>query len=355
MSDRFGAVDVPLLPSPAPTDGVTDPALSILGRFIAAVLNANAQQAADAVVPQRSGVSVPVVRAAFTHDPKLYIFNESALPALFIWRARGKPSWLAEDIRQFEDELQLLWVFMPASQEVQVRRDPLLNGITKLLDYAIESYRSPSYVFAGDSDPQAATLARAPTSIKLQFATSVAPQSFSGAQLDGSIGIGDVSPRRAIGVSLAGDPSAFADGSTVTITGRDVLGSLLSIQLTIARASIPYVLATGNDFSSVESVSIDSQLSTAGTISIGTESFAGLGSQFMVEAGLTACKLSEWKDDTLVIDVPNGDKRAYPALGAVISITELLKFDLTTRPENNGSGSAFVRSDGSVIEQALYP
>lgn len=152
MPDTFGLVQVPVATS-AQGEAAGDPVLSKLVTFLAAFLNENASKAWGEVVP-----GAPLVRTVFTHDPEDIVFNERHLPALFLWRGSQAEERIADDIFLDTTQCTLLWVFPPAPQETQRRRETFANAVAKLVLVGLERGRTPSYVFDGDGDPRASTL-----------------------------------------------------------------------------------------------------------------------------------------------------------------------------------------------------
>ena len=152
MADNFGLVQIPVATSPQ-GEAAGDPVLTKLVTFLAALLNENGSKAWGEVAP-----GAPLVRTVFTHDPEDIVFNERQLPALFLWRASQVEDQIADDIFLDTTQCSLLWVFPPAPQETQRRRETFANAVTKLVLVAFERGRTPSYVFDGDLDATAATL-----------------------------------------------------------------------------------------------------------------------------------------------------------------------------------------------------
>lgn len=146
---QYGGVPIPAV-APAPGFAVTDRALSVIGLYLQAFLNAYAAVPWEAV----SHLDKPV-KTVFTHDPRKRWFNERDLPALYLYRIGGAPERFASDYRILRDKVMALWVFSVAKAETQHLRDPFVAGVVKLIDDAIERTRDPSFLLAGDPDPSA--------------------------------------------------------------------------------------------------------------------------------------------------------------------------------------------------------
>jgi hypothetical protein len=283
MSDYIGSVTDPAA-VPGAGETVTDHLLDVLLAFCSAVLRAKIGAAWAAVTPGNN-----IVEAVYPFDPETESFIDKALPALFAHRIGGKPfSTLADEYGVEEDIVVLRWVFPPTAQARSRLRAPIISGWAKLLHDALYQRRDPAYVDPSDTDPLSPSHAAAPTSIALAHATSTAPQTLSGAGLNGAVGAGAISPRRGVTVTLEGSPADFVDGSTVTIVGLNGLGTTISAALTITAASVPYTMAAPCDFASVTSAALDAQATTSGSWSVGTAARAGYGSPLLESAGAMA-------------------------------------------------------------------
>lgn len=353
MADTFGGISLPV-DVPATGDAVGDHALKVVGDYISAVLNAYGTTAWQTVLQNK-----PACGAVYLHDPKRFDFIDTYLPAIFIWRSKDVPGqaieYRADDYLEDGSEWTVMYVYPPAQQAFQVKRQTFDNAIGKIVGLLIEKYRDPSYVADGDADITAAAIPTAPTSIKLQVATSASPQAYSGAALDGTIGQGAILPRRPITVTLGGSPAAFVNGSAIVVAGLDVVGQPITNVLTIDTSAIPGTLAGGNDLSAVTSLSVAAQSGTGGTISFGTGSRSGLGSNYLAQAGLEGLRVKGWKSSLLPIPMSPDQTRTYWAVEMTLEAIELFEPDLTlsTAP-NTGTTQSFVRDDGSLIEQAEY-
>ncbi|WP_394847398.1 hypothetical protein LZC95_08025 [Pendulispora brunnea] len=151
MGDRFGLVTEPVA-RVSDGEAAGDPALSRLGAYLQAYMNANGSAAFSQVMP-----SAPLVRAVFGHNPEDVVFSERDLPALFLWREEADAEYVAEDYLLETSDVSLLWVFPPAPQANQRLRQSFVNATWKLANLAIEAGRTPGFVVVGDMDPRAKT------------------------------------------------------------------------------------------------------------------------------------------------------------------------------------------------------
>ncbi len=339
MSDTFGALPIPL-PAPADptTQAVGDPALDVWASYFKAVVNANGGAAWAAAFPRRSGTQaspgaqIPPVLATFTHQPTdetIAPFNENALPALFVYRASGPgPKYEGIDRRVARDVMIVLWVFPTGSQAADRIRAPYVNGLVKILEKAVEDYRDPAWVYPGDTDPTAATLAPIPEAIKLGVATATTAQSYSGAALDGATGSALFAPPRAALVTCEGAASDYVDGSAVKVTGLDVLGRTVTRDIVISTAGIPGTFASDHAFTRITQIDVDAQATTAGTLRFGLGPYAGKGSLVLSFApqGIT---MQRWRAQPIAIPMTDGRPRYYDAAEITFDMYEVLEIDLT--------------------------
>lgn len=348
MTDTYGVLALPA-PAPGAGDVATDPALKVLLDFAQAILNAELSTAWAVPYP---GVSP--VQATFAHDPERESFVDKNLPALYGFRAPRTPSeWMAEDYEVAHDTITLQLVMASTAQARTLLRSPLLNGAAKALDSAIWLDRHPAYVKVGDTDPKAATLAAAPTAVRLSHATPTAPVVYSGASLDGAIGTAAITPKRAVTLTLDGDPTAWTSGSTITVAGTNVLGVDTSEVLTVP-VSTPATLTTSDDYASVTSVSVDAQASALGTLSVGLVAYAGAGTDLVEALGALKVFVAKPGAPRLISIAMNGGgpPMKYPAFEWQVAITE--RFVPGDPDTLEGADVTFARSDGSAIERATY-
>lgn len=332
MSDIYGALPIPAV-APTGTDAVTDPSLSLVANYLAAVLNANAPAAWTAVSPSVTEADgtvedYPVVRVAYTHNPEEEWFVETDLPALYLYRtgSMARPYWLAEDYRVTETKWVLRWVFRLSDPEGRKTRQPFANAIVKIVDRAIESQRDPVFVQPGDPDPTAATTAPAPAAIKVAIGSATSQQVYSGAALDGSVGAGAISP---------------AQIPTVTVTGSGGSGIVLFAGLggdgqpRTSRVSLGGVGTFIGDWglSVVQSITVPPQADTLATLAFGLNGFVGLGTNVLVLGSFFKIEIAEYADKMLVIKMGDASPpRTYDAVEISFEVTERWVRDISALP-----------------------
>lgn len=111
--------------------------------------------------------------------------------------------------------------------------------------------------------------------IKTSIATVAAPASYSGAQLDGAIGTGAISPSRQITATSSVSAGAYVAGSVITITGTtEEVGAADTDTMTVVGTGGGESLATTKHFSAVTQIDIEAQAQVTGSWQFGTYSEA---------------------------------------------------------------------------------
>ena len=151
MAESFGELALPTT-APGATESAGDPLLDVTVAWAKAVLNA------DLLTMYATRVtSGNPVRTTFTHDPEAMIFQESTLPALYVWRTgHDAAERIAQDILSQRSHVSALWVlpYQPHAEHER-KRLPWANAITKIVGRALRMDRHPAWVASGDTDPQA--------------------------------------------------------------------------------------------------------------------------------------------------------------------------------------------------------
>lgn len=162
MADSFGKLLIPLPAPPAATSPTgyqptaADPLIDYSLAFFQAFLNANAPVAWQAVFKDLP--SAPPVLATFAEDPTTSAFTDNLLPALFMYRESAEePEWIAEDWLTQKSVCRLLWVMPPTVFDKRAFRVSICGAIARTLLVGVERYRDPSWIVAGDPDPDATT------------------------------------------------------------------------------------------------------------------------------------------------------------------------------------------------------
>jgi hypothetical protein len=152
VADTFGALSFPLV-APAAGTPPGDPALGVVASYLTAALNAQCGAAWDVrgVCPGRQ-----VVEKSFTHDPKR-LFDDSKLPALYVWGTKSQPEVMAADLIQDTRTINIFWCMEGAQEEHQIKRSSMFNAVAKTIQRALRNGREPSWVVVGDTETYAAT------------------------------------------------------------------------------------------------------------------------------------------------------------------------------------------------------
>jgi hypothetical protein len=365
MADHYGAVslDVPVVADAEPCG---DPALRIVAGFLQAVINAHGTTAWRSVSPissdgAKDGKDFPVC-SAFAHDPANHRFSEKSLPALYVFRSQSTPFGDdAEDYRICRSTFTVWWIWRPTTEAKEAIRAPFANAVEKLVDASLNVGRDPAYVLADDADKRAPSYAAAPGSIKAAVATATTERTYTGAALNGDIGGDVMNPPRSPTVTLAGSAGAFIVGSLITWTGINALDQDVEVSVEVSGLG---VLDAHYDLKRIDSVIVDAQANTAGTLAFGTAARTGLGTDIFEAARLQDIKVSRGTPKIINIQVRNDEVRQYDAHEILIDLEErqipdLEQYDLLDDGDgsagvNAGADVTFVREDESVIETAFY-
>lgn len=343
MTDTYGALSIPVaVPADAEVSATGDPALDVWASYLQAFINTYGAAAWAKVFPRALGAAqIPPVLKTFTHQPTdetIAVFNERYLPALYLYRASGaEQKWEWLDGRIARDTITLLWVFPTGTQPAERIRVPYVNALVKLIDTAIEKYLDPCWVYPGDPDPLAASIDADPDAVKLSIATSTSPQTYTGAALDGAIGGAPFDQPRAVTVTLGGVPADFVDGSTLTITGLDVLGRAQTRTLTIDASLVPYTLTTDHAFRQVTSVAVAAQATTTGTLSVGLGAYQGRGSVVLNFAPNGLRRAGQWRAQPITLPTGGPNNTTVPRYYDAVEIP-LEGFEVWDREYPAGAG-----------------
>lgn len=367
MADTFGALEIP---PAAGSEPAGDPALGHLTAFVAAVLNADAQAAWSAVFPRPDDARLAaVVRRAFTQDQLLGGWTEDDLPAIFVWRERGRQQDATQGYRTETATFRLLWVFPKDEQLRHVERAGMPRALMATLGAAIYQQRHPAWVAEADAagtegaDPKAPTLAADDDAIALARPTQTSPLSLSGASLDGEVGGDTLSPRRGLTITTTAATGAYSTAAPIVVTFLDWTGREQTATVVLTDADGGETIASTFEVASVVSVAIPAQLATTGTVAVGLQTRAGRGSQLLERAGFMRLTLDEWQPTTVRVEVLDDDAEqrvarviTYHAVQATISATERHTVDPMVRASPMATAPAGldldVVVDGLVVTRA---
>jgi len=166
MADFFGAQSIPIstavgtpiviTPSPA------DPLLTYLLSFLKTAANVRLGTEFGALMtPNRSPAAAESpVAFVFEHDPEQGEFNDTKLPALFMFRnadGTGTTESLTADWQISTENLTMLWVCPAATQGRVASRSKFPSKLFHLFSALIDMNRDKSWRVSGDTDTLAAT------------------------------------------------------------------------------------------------------------------------------------------------------------------------------------------------------
>jgi hypothetical protein len=150
MADAWGAQRFPVQESNG-EEAAGDKALTVIGEAIRAAVNADLGPLWSSVAP----MSEPVI-AVFTHDPK-HKFNESKLPAIYIFESSSVTEVLADGIDQDERTITIYWVARMSSPKHEALRETARHIIGKVVSKLCRFGRHKSYIYPGDTESLAQT------------------------------------------------------------------------------------------------------------------------------------------------------------------------------------------------------
>jgi len=327
----YGATSIPVaVPTNPLTEATGDPALDVWAAFLKAYVNAYGMAAWNAAYPRTNTQDelIPPIRTTHTHNPTrrtVLPFNERDFPCLFIYRTGGAaPEWEWLDGRIKHDNVTALWVFPTGAQQATRIRVPFANALQALMDAGIEQMRDPSYVHPTDTDPTAASIAADADSIKTSIATATSQQTYSGAALNGVIGGTAFVQPRAFTITISGPTSAFTNGSTVTVTGKNVLGTTLTRTITILNATSPATFSTDYAFTQIAQIVVAAQADTTGALTFGLGAYQGRGSLLMNFTPIGFKRAGNWQVDQVEVEMgtamPDGTVKPTTAVYEAVSI-----------------------------------
>jgi hypothetical protein len=354
MADLFGAL---ALPSVATEDPVGDPTLGHLAGFCQAVLNAELGTAWNKLSPRPNG---KVVSEAFTHDPLKGDFPETALPALFIYREKGKIEQAAADDLTDRARIILLWMPPPeAHQTHAVARDPFGNAIGKTLALFFRVGRHPAWAAAGDSDPTAPSFAADEAAWLPPVATQLATATYLEAVLNGPLGVLQhaedfeaLSPRRIPTITSAPAAGAYNTAADIVITAINWYGAEIAFPVRLTLADGGETLRFTQDVRKIVSVAFPAMLTTDGFLSVGSAAVVGHGSQIaevcqlwqpaiVVEHGPWPVEIGIYDDEGI-----QRMRIRYDAVKVVLEVVE--------RNVESLDRGAHLISEGHDVEQDIY-
>lgn len=160
IGDTWGAIQVPAQPTPQIPSfpGPTyqgDPALLLTLGFLYDFLVTDGN--ASTVWTGQTGY--PLIKSPlslFAHNPNDVVFNNSYLPALYLFRDDAQGSKYEREADDWEVETSIwtmLWATPLGGQDVQLSYRLYMNQFVKALVMGLERGQTPSWIQPGDTDP----------------------------------------------------------------------------------------------------------------------------------------------------------------------------------------------------------
>jgi hypothetical protein len=351
VTDRFGAVDLPIPAPAATTDAVSDPALDLILSFVKAVFN---NAAGTAWTARAAGDATPVV-TVFAHDPEKADFVDRDLPALFLYRTGGGTyeDEGADLFRENPAPLRLRWAFPPTVQGKRAVREPIINGLSKVLASALAAGRHPSWTVSTDLEDTDAIL--------LPTATSTIAQSLTAVDFTGESADGTIEAARPITVTTTAATAAYNTTDPVVLTFELADGTTFEESVYLASANGGETVACVWRAQAPIQADIPAQFTTTGTIALGYADSPEVrhGSVLKRYAGLSRLALAgPGRPGVLRIVVDQSEKTlVYPTVDFDIVIQEILSIDKASTFDELADASDDGQGDGPLGAQFtfIYP
>lgn len=132
--------------------------------------------------------------------------------------------------------------------------------------------------------------------IKLSIATSVAPITYSGVQLDGAVGAAVMSPPRSIAVTTAAHAGSYTL-TGITITGTDQSGNVQTEVLTLTAVNGGETVVGTKAFKTVTSIAVLAMTDALGAFTFGTRDIFATPKRIRV--GTTGALKVAYEDGTV--------------------------------------------------------
>jgi hypothetical protein len=353
MPDHFGALEMPV--PPAPKGPVGDPALDVLGAFLAAVITAELGAAWEPLAPGR-----PVVRRVFSHSVSKRRFVKEDMPSLFVFRSGpGKTEAYTADAYKRTQTVLVQWVYPPALNEHQVDRDPFMNALGGVLERAVYRGRDAAWVIPSDR--------AAPEALVLPVATSTKAVTLRGKALTGALAHHTVNAARSVTVTTSPSVGAYSVGAPILVIGRDKRGRVLRDAVVLAAAHGGETVPTLWRFCAVSEIRLPPMASSSGRIVVGYAASpeVALGSLVERHAGLFKLEVEKPAEvKPLLVPIKNPETRGneppmpFEMVELALSIEELLEEDaarhykpITGAIAGRRSVAKLVGADGVVVDE----
>lgn len=150
MPETYGPTELPAaVPSLETDEAAGDPVLTVLGAFLAAVINADCGAAWRAIYPTDD----PVRSVRFTNPNEISEFVERDLPALFVYRQSQQLQRIADTWFEDQSAIVAVWVPPPGTMRRLTERQPFANNVVKAVHRALARGSHPAWVADGDTSP----------------------------------------------------------------------------------------------------------------------------------------------------------------------------------------------------------
>ena len=274
--------------------GIGDPALAIVGSFLATVLLAELGAAAAALWPGYPelvgdaplGAGAPPVRRIHLYQPGVTRpWVASDLPGLFVFRNAGEKSKyevFTSDTPRATVPIVVWWMADAADREWQEAMDPYLNAVAKAMLGALSYGYHRAWVIDADREK--------PASLGT-FATATTVQTIAAAAFNGGLAGARMEPARPLLIQTMPAVGAYNTTDPIVFSGIDGRGQPWSDSITPTLADGGESFQTLWRFRDLESIGVPAQLATTGSLVVGYAASpeSASGSRFMRAAGLSAC------------------------------------------------------------------
>lgn len=292
-----------------------DPALPLLGSYIATVMQAQLNDAwttldsrADISLPSmvddtRAGVGV--VRRVYYHNPRKGVFVGADLPGLFVYRYDNpvKMTRPAQDAHRRNGQIGLLWIpgEGPSKDIERNEWDTFRNSVSASMHNALTYKRHPAWTAPDDDAIPAGLKTTASTSTSAIIITS-----FNGSNLT-------VNPKRSASITTSATTGAFNTNEPIIWTGEDEVGSFTE-RTYLTNANGGETIPTVMRFKKITRVELPAMLLATGSYTLGWwDSYEkAQGSLIQRVCGFITMSLRDIRDVSFDITREGPDKELGP-------------------------------------------
>lgn len=148
--------------------------------------------------------------------------------------------------------------------------------------------------------------------IKLSIATVAGAAAYSGAGINGVIGLTSMVPARTVTVTAATSPGSYVAASTITFTGTDAADRVITEVLALVGTGGNETLIGTKGFKTVTAIDIQAQVDTSGAFSFGVRDILCDKAPYMIRATAAG---------DLKVGYSDGSTDTIPAMAAKEYIT----------------------------------